>query len=507
MLTAVCAGACWSLVITSVAQANLTVVEGQSFSGKVVDIGTCALTHADIYWGDGTATSPGVTDGHTGVKGTHTYADERTANGNVSYTCSGGVGTQTAYFTTTVKDAPLTASKRDASGQVGQPLTAVVAHFTDGNPSAGVSDFSGRIDWGDGLSSNGTVAAAAGGGFNVTGTHTYERSGAFALRTVITDVGGSSAAASSSAQIGAPRPVAAFRFTPTSPCSGTQITFDASGSTGDIVKYEWRWYFGPPHGAAHHRTFLVIGSAPSLVKSFPRGNDHKGEFLRADVTPPAIQQSDGVYILYNVYAFHSRALPQHIGLVVTDRAGRQASVEHAVRFENAGDEVEEIGIPQDSNGDDDFDAPGYTWQDFGPSPANAVCHSHTTPPGFGLTLLKGSPVAVHANRSLVAKLPCPGPDDCFGMLVVQRPARRFRATPARVRRHPRPRPDPRTLASAEFSVRGGHVATVRLKFNRKDRALARAHKLRNVQLILRSLRAHGKVVTTRRVVHVRFRRR
>src|ERR1017187_6995987 len=52
---------------------DITTVEGQSFTGKVVDIGSCSLASATISWGDG-ATSAGTSDGGTGIQGHHTYA-------------------------------------------------------------------------------------------------------------------------------------------------------------------------------------------------------------------------------------------------------------------------------------------------------------------------------------------------------------------------------------------------------------------------------------------------
>ena len=174
------------------AWADFTVTEGQSFSGKVVDVGTCNLTSATINWGDGTPTSAGVSDNATGVKGTHTYADEGTYNGTVSYTCSQFDGTATASFQATVQDAPLTGVGRNVSGTAGQSLTTMVAHIIDANPGAGASDFAAQITWGDGTSSPGSVAAAAGGGFDVTGTHTYNAAGNYPVNTSIADVGGSS---------------------------------------------------------------------------------------------------------------------------------------------------------------------------------------------------------------------------------------------------------------------------------------------------------------------------
>src|ERR1019366_2737938 len=88
---ALCAVMLGMLVIAPGASAaaagvNITTVEGQSFTGKVADIGSgCSLASATISWGDGTA-SAGTSDGSTGIQGTHTYAEEGAYSGSVSYT-------------------------------------------------------------------------------------------------------------------------------------------------------------------------------------------------------------------------------------------------------------------------------------------------------------------------------------------------------------------------------------------------------------------------------------
>ena len=187
---------------------NITTVEGQSFTGNVVDGLVCPLASATISWGDGTS-SPGTSDGSTGIQGTHTHAEEGTYSGSVSYrytqpqTFRCSVDTQTASFQATVQDASLTAAGLDSSGAARRSLAAVVAHVNDANPGAGADDFSAQIHWGDGSSTAGTVAAAQGGGFDVTGTHTYSDAGSYAVTAAITDVGGSTATAHSTAQIAA----------------------------------------------------------------------------------------------------------------------------------------------------------------------------------------------------------------------------------------------------------------------------------------------------------------
>src|SRR5262249_55561161 len=80
-----------------------------------------------------------------------------------------------------------------------------VATFADANPTAPLSDFAATIDWGDGSGpSTATITRPGGVGtdFVVSGNHTYAEEGAFYTITVsITDVGGSTVSATSSATV------------------------------------------------------------------------------------------------------------------------------------------------------------------------------------------------------------------------------------------------------------------------------------------------------------------
>jgi hypothetical protein len=61
--------------------------------------------------------------------------------------------------------------------------------FQDADPNGAVADFSASINWGDGTAADaGTVGAAAGGGFSVTGSHTFSEEGTFTVTTTITDL-------------------------------------------------------------------------------------------------------------------------------------------------------------------------------------------------------------------------------------------------------------------------------------------------------------------------------
>ncbi|MDQ2894592.1 MAG: hypothetical protein M3Y09_02925 [Actinomycetota bacterium] len=192
-------------VAGAAAGVDVSAVEGQSFTGNVVSGLSCPLANATIIWGDGIST-PGASDGSTGIQGTHTYTEDGTYSGSVSYTYMPTLrtcptGPQTASFQATVQDAPLTGAGINVSGTAGQSLTAVVAHIADTNPNASASDFSAQITWGDGTSSAGIVSNTTSGGFDVTGTHTYATGGNYPITTNITDTGGSRTTATAKATV------------------------------------------------------------------------------------------------------------------------------------------------------------------------------------------------------------------------------------------------------------------------------------------------------------------
>ena len=204
----------------------------------------------DDQLGDGT-TSAGTSDGSAGIQGTHTYAEEGTYAGSVSYTyplatrvCPSG--TQTASFEATVQDGALDGTGRDVAGTAGQSVSGVVAHFSDANPAAGAGDFSAQITWGDGSTTAGTITAAAGGGFDVTGTHTYVSAGnAYPVNTTVADVGGASTSATSFAQIAqAPDPPPRIVEAPvvSGPAHETDVLTTTNGLwSGSPTSFQYQW--------------------------------------------------------------------------------------------------------------------------------------------------------------------------------------------------------------------------------------------------------------------------
>jgi hypothetical protein len=173
-------------------------VEGQQFSEVLAAVGA---TTASIAWGDGTAASSGAINPATGeVTGTHTYAPAGDYSGTISWKNSDGAP-QITPFSVKVQDAPLTASGSAVTAITGVAVTAQVASLTDANPLGAASQFTATINWGDGASSAGTVTAAPGGGFVLSGTHTYVAKGTYQTTVAVADVDGARASAAGAATV------------------------------------------------------------------------------------------------------------------------------------------------------------------------------------------------------------------------------------------------------------------------------------------------------------------
>lgn len=208
----------------AVADAPLTAMssaipgtEGASFSaivGTFTDGNVDALAsdfNAAINWGDGTAGMGTVTTvgpGQFQVTGTHVYAQAGSYSASVQVTDVGG--SQTSFTSSaTIADAPLDASPGNLLALIpGAVFARRVAFFTDANPDAVPSDFSGVINWGDGTpGAAGTIVALPSGEFAVFGQHDYAKPGLYSAQVSIFDRGGSTAATTDSAFVAtAPEP-------------------------------------------------------------------------------------------------------------------------------------------------------------------------------------------------------------------------------------------------------------------------------------------------------------
>jgi len=139
------------------------------------------------------------------------------ASGNVSF--NAGFSATNAQVTATATDPAGNTSEFSACGQpdyaltnvtgsnlrvrLGKPFTFVVASFTDTDPSGSAGQFSTTtINWGDGTASTSAQIVPLGSqNYNVIGTHTYAKVGAWTVTVTINDSGGATATATSKVRL------------------------------------------------------------------------------------------------------------------------------------------------------------------------------------------------------------------------------------------------------------------------------------------------------------------
>jgi hypothetical protein len=133
---------------------------------------------ATINWGDGTFSAGTVTGSGAlfTVSGSHTY----TSGGSFSVTTTAsddapGTANATGTGTATVNLAG-TMTLTAATEAVALANNTPVATFSDSNGGDTPASFTAAIDWGDGVTSAGTVSGGA-GTFTVSGGHTYADEG------------------------------------------------------------------------------------------------------------------------------------------------------------------------------------------------------------------------------------------------------------------------------------------------------------------------------------------
>jgi hypothetical protein len=186
----------------SVTGGSVSGTEGAQLSGSVAtfsdsDNQAAGDYSATIGWGDGSSTAGIVSEtspGQYAVSGSHTYAEYGSYVVAVQVSDNDGATGQ-AQGAATVADAPISASGvgGPASPAGTQPsFSGQLATLTDQNPAGSSGDFTATIDWGDGTSSDGTVAGGN-GSYTVSGSHPYAADGPYTVRVHVVDGGGSTA--------------------------------------------------------------------------------------------------------------------------------------------------------------------------------------------------------------------------------------------------------------------------------------------------------------------------
>jgi FG-GAP-like repeat len=197
---------------------------------------------AQIDWGDGTTTD-GTVSGASGsftVTGSHTYAapgtDQVTVtvlDDDVGSATASGTGTATIAARTLMGTMVLNAATEGTA----LSNTTTVATFTDSLNSDTAGDFSATIDWGDGVTTTGTVVGSN-GSFTVQGGHTYADEGSDpAVVTLTHTADNAQATASGSVAVGEGDVLTGhgmtFRPKAGQPFTGTVATFSDT-YTGNV---------------------------------------------------------------------------------------------------------------------------------------------------------------------------------------------------------------------------------------------------------------------------------
>ena len=143
----------------------------------------------------------------------------------------------------------------------GKAFSGVVGTFTDADQFGTAKDYTTTINWGDGSSSPGTVTQNAQGGFDVSGTHTYDKAGTFPVSVQVQDFGFSQVTLSATANVAAP-PAPPSSNTPP---PGTTQTSNPTTQLGSVLGV------GADVGGASAILFKADGSVLQNVAPFGTG--------------------------------------------------------------------------------------------------------------------------------------------------------------------------------------------------------------------------------------------
>jgi hypothetical protein len=155
-----------------------------------------------VNWGDGSSSNATLTpDGNGGynVAAAHTFTEGGNNGVSIAISDAGGA-TLTITDPATVADPPLSAQGMTVSLVEGSTSSNVIAKFTDADPNTTPSEYNVTVDWGDGTTTGGSVAADPNGGYDVLGSHNYDE-GQYQVKVTIQDAGGSTATAQSTAAV------------------------------------------------------------------------------------------------------------------------------------------------------------------------------------------------------------------------------------------------------------------------------------------------------------------
>ncbi len=207
-----------------------------------------ALTYAWSF-GDGTS--------GTGVRPSHSYADNGTYTVTLTVTDARGAASAPASTTATIANVAPSVTASAQSATAGASFT-FTARFSD--PGTADGPWSYTINWGDGTTPTaGSVTSQASA---ITAAHTYVAVGTDTAQVTVTDKDGGVGAAAAIVTVSTNHPPTAVPGGPYSGVEGTAVSFNGTGSSdpdGDAVTDAW--------------TFGDGGSAPGATPSHVYADD------------------------------------------------------------------------------------------------------------------------------------------------------------------------------------------------------------------------------------------
>ncbi|HJT33913.1 MAG TPA: DUF4214 domain-containing protein [Pirellulales bacterium] len=185
-----------TITAAPVASTAVAVVadEATTFAGPVVtftqDGGSAPASNfsASIDWGDGGSSTGTVTAAGGGyvVSGSHLYAED--GSYPITVVVDNIDGSPTTIDTTaTIVEAPLMGTGVPVTGIEVTNSTMPVATFTAGQEP--VSSFTASIDWGEGVTTPGTITLLSNGQYQVSGTYGYLDEGSYPIAVTVTESG------------------------------------------------------------------------------------------------------------------------------------------------------------------------------------------------------------------------------------------------------------------------------------------------------------------------------
>lgn len=151
---------------------------------------------ASVVWGDGTSSTAAVAYGGSSgftVTTSKTYASPGDYTATLTIIDNDGESADISGQVS-VADAPLNGAAVTLPNSIdGDQVGGVLASFTDTDPNANVSNYTVRLDWGDGHSENPVITPQGNGTFTISGQHVYTFGDTYTILIGIGDRGGSQA--------------------------------------------------------------------------------------------------------------------------------------------------------------------------------------------------------------------------------------------------------------------------------------------------------------------------